>query len=563
LHVLRFDYFGTGDSAGSSEEGSLAEWTADIASAATQLADLSGVRRVSLVGMRLGAVLAAAASARGLAVQDLVLWDPILSGRSYLSQLEAVERRARLELLAPQDQQPSAHTVLGFPLSESERSALFSLDLPTADLGRPQRLLVVTAGGRAGYDALRDHAKERAIATTLQVVNDPVVWGGEGRTGRHSAGARGARRDHGVPCASQHMREQAIVFGAHRHLVGVVTWPDAAAGRTARAAVMSNVGTHHRVGPFRLYVELARQLAAEGFVVIRFDLSGQGDSEIRPGALEGRASMSLDVGDAMQWLSEHAGADLFVLVGLCSGVDSTHAVSVADARVRGAVFIDGYTYPTAGFRLRHWTFRYLSVERWKRFLQRWWRHLRVPTAGGGVQPTTQFYSRSIPTRDEFRRDVAAMVARPVRMLFVYTGSVQFHYNARNQAVRAARRRGTPRRNRGRVFPQSGSPLLETGPPAAAARSDPRLGGGNHWLGNPREQVPVLHVSHTLAQVVGNPAHPLAAVRPPTRNSVLSPDGCDPRHAHMYAIKKNMLAAALGTPYGHIRRDQRSCGSVPS
>jgi pimeloyl-ACP methyl ester carboxylesterase len=228
------------------------------------------------------------------------------------------------------------------------------------------------------------------------------------------------------------MREQAIVFGAQRHLVGVVTWPNAASGPTARGAVMSNVGTHHRVGPFRLYVDLARQLAAEGFVVIRFDLSGQGDSEIRSGVLDGPASMSLDVSDAIHWLSEHAAAESFILVGLCSGVDSTHAVSLADARVRGAIFIDGYTYPTAGFRIRHWTFRYLSLERWKRFMQRWWRHLRAPKASGGVQAPTQFYTRSIPTRDEFRRDVAAMVARQMRMLFVYTGAVQFHYNARKQ-----------------------------------------------------------------------------------------------------------------------------------
>ena len=228
------------------------------------------------------------------------------------------------------------------------------------------------------------------------------------------------------------MTEQAILFGAHRHLVGVVTWPDAAAGPTTRAAVMSNVGTHHRVGPFRLYVDLARQLAAEGFVVLRFDLSGQGDSEIRSGVLDAQASMSLDVNDAMQWLSEHAGAESFVLVGLCSGVDSTHAVALADVRVRGAVFIDGYTYPTARFRLRHWTLRPLSPGRWKRLVQRYWRRLRAPSVSTSVQTPMQFYTRSIPTHDEFRRDVASMTARRMRMLFVYTGSVHFHYNARNQ-----------------------------------------------------------------------------------------------------------------------------------
>ena len=183
VHVLRFDYFGTGDSAGSSEEGSLAGWTADIATAARQLADLSGVRRVSLVGMRLGAALAAAASAKGLGVRDLVLWEPVLSGRTYLAQLAAVDRRARLALHAPQDQQPSADTVLGFPLSDAERRAIASLDLLAAEFGRPERILVVGADGDADYDALQARAGALAIATTVQILNDPLLWGGRDEPG--------------------------------------------------------------------------------------------------------------------------------------------------------------------------------------------------------------------------------------------------------------------------------------------------------------------------------------------------------------------------------------------
>src|SRR5918992_3821916 len=53
--VLRFDYFGTGDSGGDSESGDVAQWTADVCTAIDELKDTAGVRSVSLVGLRVGA----------------------------------------------------------------------------------------------------------------------------------------------------------------------------------------------------------------------------------------------------------------------------------------------------------------------------------------------------------------------------------------------------------------------------------------------------------------------------------------------------------------------------
>ena len=58
FHVLRFDYSGTGDSSGSAAEVTLGVWQDDILAAVAELQDMSGARRVSLAGMRLGAALA-------------------------------------------------------------------------------------------------------------------------------------------------------------------------------------------------------------------------------------------------------------------------------------------------------------------------------------------------------------------------------------------------------------------------------------------------------------------------------------------------------------------------
>ena len=57
--VLRFDYSGTGDSGGDATTASFVEWESDIETAIDELKDMAGVSRVSLVGLRLGATLAA------------------------------------------------------------------------------------------------------------------------------------------------------------------------------------------------------------------------------------------------------------------------------------------------------------------------------------------------------------------------------------------------------------------------------------------------------------------------------------------------------------------------
>ncbi|MFP2897131.1 hypothetical protein [Corallococcus sp. 4LFB] len=78
------------------------------------------------------------------------------------------------------------------------------------------------------------------------------------------------------------MRERICTFGPEQSLVGILTEPDPAKVLPeAPAVVLSNVGLNHHVGPYRLWVELARQLAGRGITTLRFDLSGLGDSRPR------------------------------------------------------------------------------------------------------------------------------------------------------------------------------------------------------------------------------------------------------------------------------------------
>jgi pimeloyl-ACP methyl ester carboxylesterase len=86
--VLRFDYFGTGDSMGDDADGDLEGWGDDALLAHRTLLEHSGVDRVVWVGMRLGATISARAAVRPPAeLRRLVLWDPVLEGAAYLSHL--------------------------------------------------------------------------------------------------------------------------------------------------------------------------------------------------------------------------------------------------------------------------------------------------------------------------------------------------------------------------------------------------------------------------------------------------------------------------------------------
>src|SRR5437867_9087769 len=139
------------------------------------------------------------------------------------------------------------------------------------------------------------------------------------------------------------MKEAAILFGASKSLVGVVTDPPE--GGTSRPAViLLNSGIIHRVGPNRLYVTLARRLAQAGFVTLRFDLSGIGDSVIRRDNVPFERSSVLETQEAMEYLATTRGTGRFLLAGICTGAVVAYHTARADQRVAGAASVTGQGY---------------------------------------------------------------------------------------------------------------------------------------------------------------------------------------------------------------------------
>ncbi len=170
-HALRFDYFGTGDSSGATEEGRPSIWVDDILTAARELADLSGRKSVSIVGMRLGAALGFEAALSGLAVDQVVLWDPVITGRSYLSELERQDNRLLTLLLHFTRRGLRDNELLGYPLPPSVRREIESIDLVRRS-APPLRVTLVT--GRATHDQelLVAHLREAGGDVDLRRVVD-------------------------------------------------------------------------------------------------------------------------------------------------------------------------------------------------------------------------------------------------------------------------------------------------------------------------------------------------------------------------------------------------------
>jgi len=87
FHVLRFDYSGTGDSYGEFSSFSIEQAIEDIDLAVKELKEACGLKKIMLVGVRLGATLSLLYSQKAK-IDGLILWNPIFDGIQYLKELD-------------------------------------------------------------------------------------------------------------------------------------------------------------------------------------------------------------------------------------------------------------------------------------------------------------------------------------------------------------------------------------------------------------------------------------------------------------------------------------------
>jgi alpha-beta hydrolase superfamily lysophospholipase len=341
--ALRFDYDGTGDSAGGQHDPDRVQAWLDSVTAAGDYVSGLGAPDLSAIGMRLGATLAAAAAAApvvGAQYRSLVLWDPCQSGRTFLREGEALlafgegDGRARDEAFRHtpgfQYDLDTAKALRGLDFARidgeqswAERTMLLSRDdRPAVDaiLDRVQREPQVHLAPATGQADLLDVGPSDSVVPQ-QALESIVEW--------ICAGAG----DLAVPVQTPQTRPvrltsdqeaSPVILEAIRSFgpVGLFGLTDTPADPSPGAPwlVLVNVAAEHHVGPGRRWVEFARRWAGQGYRVVRIDQSGVGDSPTHPGQVEGAPFAPAWIDDMREVVRDLAadGSRVFVL-GLCSG----------------------------------------------------------------------------------------------------------------------------------------------------------------------------------------------------------------------------------------------------
>lgn len=387
--ALRFDWPGTGDSAGDAGDpddpaATLAAWRAGLAAAIERARAWSGAGRVTVVGLRAGALLAAGAGP-ALGVDRVVLWWPPASGRQLLRELRARHALAGLDhdRYAPPDGDvglaAGSLEAEGFVLAPGLAQALGALAFPDVDAAGPpaaEVLVLAPAAGAAGAAANALAGRGARVETRhvagSEAMRDTPLWAAlpaaaiGAAAGWLAERADAARADAtaagapvcGMPNASTHamapapghlagaaaalvdgVREQCVRFGPDGQVAGVLTTPAGPASGARVPVLLLHTGADHHVGPNRLWTVWARRWAREGVTTLRFDPAGLGDTPAAPGDeaaapapyAEGRVA---EIAAAAAYLCERTGADRVALVGLCSG--AYYALRAAAAGVPAA-----------------------------------------------------------------------------------------------------------------------------------------------------------------------------------------------------------------------------------
>lgn len=231
------------------------------------------------------------------------------------------------------------------------------------------------------------------------------------------------------------MREKVHAIGEHRNLAAIITEPAGLPrNEPLPAFIVLNAGLIHHVGPFRLNVTLARKLASLGFIACRFDLSGIGDSGPSRENLSYWEQTVGDIRETMDFIAARHGVREFVLFGACSGADNAHRTAVEDKRVIGAVFVDGYSFPTLRYYLKRYGRSALSIGKWWNLILRFFAKRsalgRDADEGGGLPEGIDY--TEFPPKNNVRRELRALIDRRVELLYFYTGGFSEYYNYQEQ-----------------------------------------------------------------------------------------------------------------------------------
>lgn len=461
LGTLVVDPYGTGDSAGEFSEATWADWQADLLLGADWL-DAHAGGCVAVLGVRLGAIMAAQIARQRAGVRHLLLWQPVLNGKTFYTQFLRIRLAAEMSQAG---QGPRIKTtgelrklsadghcveVSGYEIGPALAGELDTLVFDLAGHPAPPDVewFEVAGGSLAGaansgtppVDGSPESAAEagasapellpasvnavkkltdQGVVVRTTVVSGPPFWYVHERELApelvEATAAACATWPAAVQPAADALQAVAAGHGAptperlvsfdcgQDRLVGCLHTTGDAAPRRGVVIVVAG-GPQYRVGAHRQFVNLARRLAAQGQPVLRFDLRGMGDSS---GEYQGFQHSAADIRAAVDTLMQlQPTLQDVLLIGECESASGILFYAWQDTRVGGAVLVNPWVRSAEGqaqvIVKRYYLDRLRSGDFWRKLLSGRW------AAGESLRSLRQVLRDYLRGRRQFRQ--ATLVA---------------------------------------------------------------------------------------------------------------------------------------------------------
>jgi len=415
IPVLRFDYHGTGDSAGFNlDENRLDDWMASIENACQQAKSLTGCEKVGLFGLRIGATFAASVAAK-VDVDFLILWAALENGRRYVREIKAIQMTGAVAQNPADAQLLEAGGIAYWPDTQAALSKLnllkitpktqATLLIPRDDFPATSKLKDSWTGD--GLDVEQIELKGSAdmllnayfTKVPHQSIEKMVNWVLDKRRPQlrtstppldvHSLGPQTCHITLPKSAPSNvhendiDLEETFFRFGPNDSRFGICTQSPEKYDPSLPKIIIANSGATHRVGPSRLHVLLARQLAGFGFQVYRIDIPGLGDSYVNERELEHDEyieSSSEEINAAITKINTLTGDNQYLVTGLCSGAYFSFraALELPNANIIESLLINPLTFywhkgmtfdtaPSQNFSAWNWYRQaFTSLDSWKK-----------------------------------------------------------------------------------------------------------------------------------------------------------------------------------------------------
>jgi pimeloyl-ACP methyl ester carboxylesterase len=358
--TLRFDYPGTGDSRELDVAAGEAHWVAwkkSVSVAIEYLREQAGVARVVLCGVRAGGTLAVLTANERPDVAGLVLFEPVVSGRSYVRQLildadlqvgRVSDRSEGLVIREFQFSPATLAEINGIDLAKTRPRAGLKVclfyrpdakpveicarawnegDLAIADLGwngleTLLRLPELNEAPCPDFAAVLNWLRTAVPATTHKITDRPS--------------------DGSPSLILPECVEQPMQFGAQGRLFGILCRP-AADPLPERVVIIANSGRDPHYGGSRHNVSVARRLARAGIASLRLDFAGVGDGVGPAGREEFMSSILTDrredFGAAVD-LVAGLGFRSIAAQGLCVGAYHSLQAALEDPRIDAVALVN-------------------------------------------------------------------------------------------------------------------------------------------------------------------------------------------------------------------------------